>query len=156
MDRHRARWSDVDLAVLRAMTSEGKSAREIAVVLGRHRPAIEYRRHRDQILVGGDACRGCNTRLRQPTKGRRKLWCTLACRDATLAARAEEERVTARQGLCCESCGVDLDPEGFARKYCGKPCAKRAWHLASYQTPRRKRQLARSMARYRARRKEAG
>lgn len=70
-------------------------------------------------------CRGCRRVLRQPKAGRRKTWCSPACRQKT---RRRDAGVGLSETVRCRGCEAVIRPTSARRRtWCSEACRVRAW-----------------------------
>lgn len=141
-------WTDAERDTVRNLTSEGKSAAELARVLGRTVGATAQMRKKLQAYVAPEVCKACGATLAKNTVGRRRSYCDDACSQRYYSELYKRERAERRSNVRCDDCGDPIPDNGSVRRFCSRPCAQRSWDRVTRNTPKRRRQMAAASKRY--------
>lgn len=117
--------------LIEKLRREGKGYKAIANATGLSRDTIRYfcKAHEDAIpdpeSDGAARCPSCGKMIQQPRTGRRRRFCSDACRHAWWAKHPDAHRPSdqAIYHLTCAHCGKPFDSYGNrSRRYCCRSC----------------------------------
>jgi len=121
------RWTDAEHDLVRSLSEDGHSAKEIAAATGRSIGMI-YKK-RAELGIRPTRCAHCRAELDLPSvlpPGRPPEYCDEECRRENEWAYEHNAIMEARPKTCAH-CHAPLDLEQKVVRYCGRRCQQRAW-----------------------------
>lgn len=112
-----------EIKIINEMRLQGKSASEIACLLGISVNTIRTHIRRHPEISGGKPCRNCGRPMIQPAGRKEKLFCSDKCRMAWWNTHREQVRKKAYYTIICAHCGKEFESYGKkSRKFCCRDC----------------------------------